>query len=68
MASVLNEVAGETKGKAIIGLVESSDKELARMFGVRAIPTIVVVRNTQIDGSFVGVVPKEQIHRLLKGS
>ncbi len=68
MASVLNEVAGETKGKAIIGLVASSDQDLARMFGVRAIPTIVIVRNTQISGSFVGVVPKEQIHQLLKGS
>jgi thioredoxin-like negative regulator of GroEL len=68
MASVLNEVAGETKGSAIVGLVMVQDRELAQMFGVRKIPTIVILRNTQITGSFVGVVPKEQIRQLLKGA
>jgi thioredoxin-like negative regulator of GroEL len=68
MASVLSEVAGETKGRAIIGLVMVTDRELAQMFGVRRIPTIVILRNTQITASFVGVVPKEQIQKLLKGT
>lgn len=68
MASVLNEVAGETKGQAIIGIVPVTDRQLAQMFGVRRIPTIVIVRDTQISGSFVGVVPKEQIRQLLRGS
>jgi thioredoxin 1 len=66
MASVLNEVAGETKGRAVVGLVMVSDRELARMFGIRKIPTIYVVRNAEITASFVGIVPKGQIQQLLR--
>jgi thioredoxin 1 len=68
MASVLNEVAGETKGKAIIGLVMVSDRDLVRTFGIRKIPTVFVVRNTEITASFVGVVSKSKIQQLLKGT
>jgi thioredoxin 1 len=68
MESVLNEVARETKGKAVVGLVMTSDRELVRAFGIRKIPTIFIVRNAQIAASFVGVLPKAQVHRLLTGS
>ena len=65
MASVLSEIAGETKGRAIIGLVAIHDRKLVRIFGIRRIPTIFVIRNTQLTASFVGIVPKAQIERLL---
>jgi thioredoxin len=68
MESVLREVAKETKGRAIIGLVMTSDRELVRAFGIRKIPTIYILRNAQIRASFVGVRPKAQIHQLLRGS
>jgi thioredoxin 1 len=68
MASVLMEVAGETKGKAIVGLITVSDRELVRTFGITRIPTIFVLRNAEIRASFVGVVPKAQIQQLLKGT
>ena len=68
MASVLAEVAGETKGRAIVGLVMVSDRELVRTFGIRRIPTVFVVRNAEITASFVGVVPKSKIAQLLKGA
>ncbi len=68
MESVLNEVARETKGRAVIGLVMITDRELVRTFGIRKIPTIFVVRNSQITASFVGVVPKAQIQQALRGS
>jgi thioredoxin 1 len=66
MESVLNEVARETKGRAIIGLVMTTDRELVRAFGIKKIPTIFVVRNAQITASFVGVVPKAQIEHALR--
>jgi thioredoxin 1 len=66
MASVLNEVAGETKGRAIVGLVMVTDRELARMFGIRKIPTIFVMRNAVVTASFVGVVPKKAIEQVLR--
>jgi thioredoxin 1 len=68
MESVLNEVARETKGRAIVGLVMTSDRELVRTFGIRRIPSIFVVRNGQITASFVGMVPKAQIQQALRGS
>jgi thioredoxin 1 len=68
MESVLREVARETKGKAIVGLVMTSDRNLMQAFGIKRIPTIFILRNAQIKASFVGVKPKAQIHRLLSGS
>ncbi|MBI5572268.1 MAG: hypothetical protein HY914_20160 [Desulfomonile tiedjei] len=68
MASVLSEVAGETRGKAVVGLVMVSERELVSAFGIRKIPTIFVVRNAEITASFVGVLPKAQIHKILNDS
>ncbi len=65
---MLEEIARETKGRAIIGLVSTHDRELVRTFGIRRIPTIFVIRNAQVTASFVGIVHKAQIERLLKGT
>lgn len=66
MASVLNQVAAETKGRAVVGLITVTDRELVRTFGIRRIPAIYVVRNAAITGSFVGLVPKAQLEQLLR--
>ena len=66
MASVLSEVAGETKGRAIIGLVMVTDRDLARAFGIRKIPATFVMRNAEITASFLGVVPKKSIEQALR--
>ncbi|MGO9117313.1 MAG: thioredoxin family protein [Desulfomonilaceae bacterium] len=66
MASVLNEVARETKGRAIVGLISTTDRELARTFGIRRIPAIFVVRNTEITASFIGLVPKKTVEDALR--
>jgi thioredoxin 1 len=68
MASVLSQLAGETKGKAVIGLVMTTDVNLARTFGVNRIPTIFVVRNAEIKASFVGIVPKAKLEEILRNS
>jgi len=66
MASVLSVVAGETKGQAIVGLIPTTDRELTRMFGIRRIPTIFVVRDAEITASFVGIVSKQEIEGALR--
>ncbi|MBI5251891.1 MAG: hypothetical protein HY912_20560 [Desulfomonile tiedjei] len=66
MASVLDQVAAETKGRAVIGLVPVSDRDLARAFEIKKIPTTFVVRDAKVVTSFVGVVPKAQIEKILK--
>jgi thioredoxin-like negative regulator of GroEL len=66
MASVLDKVAGETKGRAVIGLVPTSDVNLARAFEIKSIPAVFVIRNAEVVASFVGAVPKAQIEKILK--
>ncbi len=62
----MENVAQETKGRAVIGLVMVTDNHLARVFGIEKIPTVFVVRNADIVASFVGVMPKAEIHKILK--
>ncbi|MBI4964826.1 MAG: hypothetical protein HY913_16245 [Desulfomonile tiedjei] len=66
MASVFREVAKETKGKAVIGIVMTTDRNLVRTFGIRSVPAIYVVRNGEVMESFVGAVPKAKITQLLQ--
>jgi thioredoxin 1 len=66
MASVLDELAGATKGRAIIGLISATDRELVRTFGIRKIPAIFIVRNAEITASFIGLVPKNTIEQALR--
>ncbi len=68
MASVLNQVAEETKGRAVIGLIMITDRPLVQAFRIHRIPTIFVVRNAEITASFVGLVPKSTIQEALRGS
>jgi len=65
MVSVLNEIAGATKGRAIVGLIMASDRELVHLFGVSRIPAIFVVRDAEITASFIGLVPKKTIEQAL---
>ena len=68
MASVLNEVARETKGQAVVGLIMITDRPLVQAFRIHRIPTIFVVHNAEITASFVGLVPKAKIQEALSGS
>lgn len=45
-----------------------SERDLVRTFGIKKIPTIFVLRNAEVTESFVGVVPKEKLQKLLKGT
>jgi thioredoxin-like negative regulator of GroEL len=66
MASVLSEVAAETRGRAIVGLIMISERDLAAAFRIRSIPTIFVVKNAEIIATFVGFVPKTHIQKTLR--
>jgi len=50
IAPVLDELAGEYQGKVKIGKVNIDEHQgLAAQFGVRAIPTLLVIKNGQRD-------------------
>ena len=56
---VIDEVATEYEGKAIVGKVDvDANQEFAAKYGVRNIPTVLIFQNGEVVGRQVGVAPK----------
>lgn len=62
----MKELAGDMKGRAIIGLVRESERELFKAFGVKGIPAIFVMRNAEVRHSFLGTQNKDFLAKVLK--
>src|SRR5215471_19454630 len=62
IAPVLDELAGEYQGKAKIGKVNIDEYQaLATQYGVRAIPTLLVIKNGQVAEQMVGAKSKRDL-------
>ncbi|MBS9522577.1 thioredoxin [Litoribacter ruber] len=56
---VVEEIAGEYEGKAVVGKVDvDSNPNVAAKFGIRSIPTLLFFKNGEIVDKQVGAVPK----------
>jgi thioredoxin 1 len=56
---VVEELAGEYEGKAVIGKIDvDANPGVSAKFGIRSIPTLLVLKNGQIVEKQVGAVPK----------
>lgn len=65
---VIDEIAGETEGKALVVKVNiDEDPELAAQFGVEAIPTLLVFREGKVAQAFQGVQSKSKLSAALLG-
>lgn len=59
---VVEELAQEFEGKAIIGKVDvDSNPVVASTLGIRAIPTLLFFKNGEMVDRSVGVVPKTEL-------
>lgn len=59
---VVEELADEFEGKAIIGKVDvDSNPIVASTLGIRAIPTLLFFKNGEMVDRSVGVVPKTEL-------
>lgn len=66
LAPVLEEIAGDQAGKAVIAKVNIDESpELASRFGITAIPTLIVFRNGQPATTLRGVQSKTAIIKSL---
>lgn len=63
---VVEELAGEYEGKAVIGKLNVDENpNMTAKFGVRSIPTLLVFKNGQVVDKQVGAVPKSVLAQKL---
>jgi thioredoxin 1 len=56
---VVEELAGEYEGKVVVGKLDvDSNPEISQKFGIRSIPTLLVIKNGQVVDKQVGAVAK----------
>ena len=66
IAPVLEELAGEYKGKIKVAKVNVDDnKKLAGDHGVMSIPTMILFKDGKVVDKIVGLVPKDRLKALL---
>ncbi len=66
MAPVIEEMAKEFDGKAIIGKLDvDSNPQVSQQFGIRNIPSILFFNNGVLVDKQVGAVPKNMLVKKL---
>ncbi len=62
LGPVIEELAGEYEGKAIVGKCNVDENEDAPMqYGIRSIPTLLFFKNGELVDRLVGAAPKADI-------
>ncbi len=68
IAPVLEEVASEYVGKVKVGKVDvDKNQNTAMKYGVRSIPTLLLMKKGEVVNQLVGAVPKSNITDILDG-
>ncbi len=63
---IVDEMATEYEGKAVIGKVNVDENQaIAGQFGIRSIPTLLVIKNGEIVDKQVGAVNKDVLSKKL---
>ena len=66
IAPVLEEIAEEYKGKIKVGKVDvDKNQNTSIKYGVRSIPTLLLMRDGEVVNQLVGAVPKSNITDIL---
>lgn len=67
VAPIIEELAAEYEGQAIIGKVDvEAEEDLAFKFGVRNIPTVLFVKNGEVVDKVVGASSKATYEEKIK--
>lgn len=66
LAPVLDEIAAEQEGKAVVGKIDVDEEaDLAAKFGVMNIPTVILFKDGKEVSRSVGLVPKQKLLAML---
>lgn len=66
LSPVVDEVAEEFENIKVGKVNIDENQELARKYEIMSIPTLIVFKNGEIVNKSVGVIPKEDIKKMLK--
>ncbi len=67
IAPVIDEIANEYAGKVKVGKVDvDQNQNTAMKYGVRSIPTLLVMKGGEVVNQIVGAVPKGNITEILE--
>lgn len=66
LSPVIDEVAAENPAIKVGKVNVDAEQELAAQFGIMSIPTLLVFKNGQKAGESIGLVPKEQVEKLIQ--
>jgi thioredoxin 1 len=62
IAPIVEDLAKEYDGKVKVGKVDVDDnQQTAIKYGIRSIPTLLIMKNGQVNDMIIGAVPKVQI-------
>lgn len=62
MSPIIDEIAEERADSIKVGKVNvDENQELAMQYGIMSIPTIVIIKNGQVNKTFIGVRDKNEI-------
>ena len=66
LGPLLEQLVTEYKGAFRLGKVDvDKNQQLAAMFGIRSVPTVVLVKDGQIADGFAGALPLGQLREFL---
>lgn len=66
---VVEEIAGEYDGKAVVGKVDvDANQELSVKYGIRSIPALLVFKGGEVVDQVIGAVPKNVLTNKLDGA
>ena len=67
IAPIVEDLAKEYDGKVKVGKVDvDNNQQTAIKYGIRSIPTLLIMKNGKVNNTIVGAVPKAQIVQKLK--
>ena len=63
---IVEELAAEYEGRLTVRKVDiDSNPELARQYGVRSIPTLMVFKDGEAKDTIIGAVPKSKLTEII---
>ena len=68
IAPIVEELAGEYDGKFKIGKLDvDENQQTAIKYGVRSIPTVLIIKNGEVKDTIIGAVPKNVFLEKMNG-